>query len=458
MKQFITASVIGVLAVLFVVRQQKDVPPPHPAMRKVSVDEPGLSAKEFPYSVVRGGVHNAKEAQLATTDDGVVKLHYAGIDTRRLEAAAFKTNVLRYVSYRVSDQIYWTAKQVTIRAGEPVLCDGRNFIRARCGNRISEHPMQPTRQNGPSEDELDTPVAELPAPSVTDTLTAALLNETFLLKQPSEEATTPTTIDRWGPPGGSSTPGRPVASTVGPPVVWGVLPPGPIAPPGRVVPPGSLVPPGSPVGPPVAPPEGPPVSPPVGPPVAPPEGPPVSPPVAPPVVPPVSPPVSPPVAPPVSPPVAPPVSPPVAPPVAPPVGPPVSPPVSPPVAPPVSPPVSPPVGPPVSPPVSPPVGPPVSPPVAPPVSPPVAPPVSPPVAPPVGPPVVPPEVPPTIPPVVVPTGPPIEVPINPLIPPIGPPPSVVTPEPNSFVLLGGVLVLGIAIARIKVLRDGRRRH
>ena len=334
MKQFITASVIGVLAVLFVVRQQKDVPPPHPAMRKVSVDEPGLSAKEFPYSVVRGGVHNAKEAQLATTDDGVVKLHYAGIDTRRLEAAAFKTNVLRYVSYRVSDQIYWTAKQVTIRAGEPVLCDGRNFIRARCGNRISEHPMQPTRQNGPSEDELDTPVAELPAPSVTDTLTAALLNETFLLKQPSEEATTPTTIDRWGPPGGLSTPGRPVASTVGPPVVWGVLPPGPIAPPG----------------------------PPVGPPVGPPEGPPV------------------------------------------------------------------------------------------------APPVSPPVAPPVGPPVVPPEVPPTIPPVVVPTGPPIEVPINPLIPPIGPPPSVVTPEPNSFVLLGGVLVLGIVIARIKVLRDGRRRH
>jgi hypothetical protein len=179
MKQFITAWVIGVLAVLLVLRQQKDAPPPRPAMQKVSIDEPVPSAMEFPYSVVRGGVHNALEAQLAT-DDGIVKLHYSGIDTGRLEAVAFKTNVLRYVSYRVSDRIYWTAKPVTIKAGEPVLCDGRNFIRARCGNRISEHPMQPTRQNGPSEEELDTPLPGLPPPSTTNALTAALINETFL--------------------------------------------------------------------------------------------------------------------------------------------------------------------------------------------------------------------------------------------------------------------------------------
>ena len=156
MKQFITAVVIGLLVVLFVFHQQKDVRQPRPPIQKAMVDEPILSAMEFPYSVVRGGVHNANEARMAM-DDGVVKLHYAGIDTRRLEATAFKTNAVRYVSYRVSDQIFWTAKPVTIKAGEPVLCDGRNFIRARCGNRISEHPMQPTRQNEPSEEELDTP-------------------------------------------------------------------------------------------------------------------------------------------------------------------------------------------------------------------------------------------------------------------------------------------------------------
>jgi hypothetical protein len=46
----------------------------------------------------------------------------------------------------------------------------------------------------------------------------------------------------------------------------------------------------------------------------------------------------------------------------------------------------------------------------------------------------------------------------PTIPPDIPPPSQVTPEPDSLVLFGSVLVLGIAAARIKALRDGRRKH
>jgi len=411
MKQFITAWVIGLLVVLFISHEQKDVPHPRLSIQKVIVSEPILSTKEFPYSVVRGGVHNANEAQDAT-DDEVVKLHYAGIDTRRLEATAFQTNALRYVSYRVSDRIFWTAKRVTIKAGEPVLCDGRNFIRARCGNRISEHPMQPTRQIEPSEAELDTPVPEysessIAPPLLANMFTSSSLDETSLIEQPSEQAASSATLGLGGSPGGYMIP--PLAQ----PLVMAFVPPGlPFL--------------GSPIIPGVVPPE----------PVAPP-GAPVVPPVAPPVVPPAAPPVSPP--------------------VAPPVGPPVAPPVSPPVAPPVGPPVAPPVGPPVAPPVSPPVAPPVSPPVAPPVGPPVAPPVGPPVAPPVGPPVVPPEG-PLGPPVNPPVGPPIEPPIEPpIMPPISPPPSI-TPEPNSFVLFGGVLVLGIAIARIKMLRDGRRKH
>jgi hypothetical protein len=62
-----------------------------------------------------------------------------------------------------------------------------------------------------------------------------------------------------------------------------------------------------------------------------------------------------------------------------------------------------------------------------------------------------------------PLGPPIESPIQPVIEapimlPMVAPPSVITPEPDSFALFGGVLVLGIAIAGIKILRDGRRMH
>jgi hypothetical protein len=68
-----------------------------------------------------------------------------------------------------------------------------------------------------------------------------------------------------------------------------------------------------------------------------------------------------------------------------------------------------------------------------------------------------------IPPVVPPEGPPI-VPVieilvvPPTVPVDIPPSSLVTPEPGSLVLFGSVLVLGIAMARIKALRDGRRKH
>jgi hypothetical protein len=55
---------------------------------------------------------------------------------------------------------------------------------------------------------------------------------------------------------------------------------------------------------------------------------------------------------------------------------------------------------------------------------------------------------------------PIEVPLiaPPIMPLVSPPGTLITPEPDTFVLFGGVLVLGIAIARIKALRDRRRKH
>jgi hypothetical protein len=67
---------------------------------------------------------------------------------------------------------------------------------------------------------------------------------------------------------------------------------------------------------------------------------------------------------------------------------------------------------------------------------------------------------PTGPSSVPPVGPPIEVPLiaPPIIPLVSPPATLITPEPDTFVLFGGVLVLGIAIARIKALRDRRRKH
>ena len=416
MKIFVAAVVIGLPLYLVVSQQRKPAPEPESGIQETIFDPPKAPAKEFPYSVVRGGVHDSNEAQQATVDQ-VVKLHYAGIDTRRLAATAYKTDTLRYVSYRVSDKIYWTAKPVSIKAGETVLCDGKNFIRARCGNRISERPMQPTRQNEPSAEELDTAAptdsgSSISPPSLTSMFIPPLLDPTSLIEQASEQAASPATIvpgaslgGYFIPPSGQpvvGSPAAPVFSPVGAPVGPGAVAPGPVIPPGSIV--------FSPLVPPVG------VRVDAPGPVAPPAGPPIAP-AGPPVVPHVAPPMASPIVPRVFPP-GPVVS----------TGAPVFPPG--PVVP-SEPPVIPPVVPPIDAPIDTPIGPPIGPPTEPPIEPPIGPPMGPPVGPLSGP---------------------------PIIQPMDQSGSLATPEPSSLVLLGGVLVLGIATAGIKVLRDGRRKH
>jgi hypothetical protein len=99
----------------------------------------------------------------------------------------------------VVDKIFWTAKPVTIKAGETVLCDGKNFIRARCGNRISERPMRPIRQNEPSEDELDAAVSPdsgswIAPPSLTSMFTSGLFDPSVLVAEPSPDPVLPATM------------------------------------------------------------------------------------------------------------------------------------------------------------------------------------------------------------------------------------------------------------------------
>jgi len=97
----------------------------------------------YPYSVVRGGVFSAGEAKRAVEKDPVVARHYTGIDTDKLRLRKLTQDRAAYVSYRKGDEVYWTAKPVKLSAGEYVLSDGANVIRARCGNRLSESQEEP---------------------------------------------------------------------------------------------------------------------------------------------------------------------------------------------------------------------------------------------------------------------------------------------------------------------------
>jgi hypothetical protein len=121
-----------------------------------------VKRKVYPYSIVPGGAENVHEAKIEMTDPAV-RAHYAalGFNVDQLREEKLKTNLVGYVSYRMGDQIYWTAKKLTLRAGETVFTDGTHIARGRCLNCYSALPMSPVRPQEPTEKAMDLPT-EMP--------------------------------------------------------------------------------------------------------------------------------------------------------------------------------------------------------------------------------------------------------------------------------------------------------
>lgn len=119
-----------------------------------------IKRKVYPYSIVPGGAENVLQARHAMTDPAV-KAHYADFDLSQLKQVKLGASLSGYVSYRWGDKIYWTAKKITLHAGETVFTDGTHVARGRCLNCYSALPMQPTRPREPTEIALDAPV-EMP--------------------------------------------------------------------------------------------------------------------------------------------------------------------------------------------------------------------------------------------------------------------------------------------------------
>ena len=111
----------------------------------------------YRHSVVRGGVYSDAEAQTAAGRDGVVRTHYRDVNLRKLTPVVLDRSVDRYVSFRRNDRIYWSSRRMRVPKGEVLLSDGESLVRARCGNRLSETPQEPTVPRGieePTDDEL----------------------------------------------------------------------------------------------------------------------------------------------------------------------------------------------------------------------------------------------------------------------------------------------------------------
>jgi hypothetical protein len=132
----------------------------------------------YPFSVIPGGVYTAGEFSEAVATDPAVGAHYGDVTPAAMHVETVDAPRSAYMSYRIGDQIYWTKRKLALHDGERVLTDGSVTIRARCGNRLSDEPLQPTSDVEPPvqafEGDPASPVVAAPGPEVLNPLGSLL--------------------------------------------------------------------------------------------------------------------------------------------------------------------------------------------------------------------------------------------------------------------------------------------
>jgi len=195
----------------------------------------------YPYSVIPGGVSNSAELRNAVARDEVVARHYSDFDLRKVRVARLQEARAVFVSYRVASQIFWTKNRLTLRAGETVLTDGEHMARTRCGNRISQVPVGPVLNSGPSPEAMEIPAEGglLAAPESSLELPLALPPATTIMVPPPQAPPSifipiiPPLFPSGGTPSSPGIPVGPLPPPNGPPTPSGppTPPPPPVTPP-----------------------------------------------------------------------------------------------------------------------------------------------------------------------------------------------------------------------------------
>jgi hypothetical protein len=126
-----------------------------------AAEEQSLRSREgrpvYPYSVVPGGVEDARELKWVAEHDPVVASHYAGFDYDHARVVRLVLARTVYVSYRIGNKVYWSRHRISLKKGETVITDGTMTARTRCGNRVEEVPQQATSSSEPPAVEYDRP-------------------------------------------------------------------------------------------------------------------------------------------------------------------------------------------------------------------------------------------------------------------------------------------------------------
>lgn len=116
-----------------------------------------VSQPVYPHSVVPGGIHNLKALQEVVRRDPVASQHYSALRLKKMRFVTAPKARYAFVSYRLNNQVFWTSRRVHIPKGEVLMSDGSEWLRSRCGNRLSDTPRKPTSPSEPPVAILDTP-------------------------------------------------------------------------------------------------------------------------------------------------------------------------------------------------------------------------------------------------------------------------------------------------------------
>jgi hypothetical protein len=128
------------------------------AAQNVGITPPSTKSRVvYPYSVVPGGVESPDDLEKASVEDSVVAQHYAGFNYKRAHVVEVQEPRLVYLSYRLHNKIYWTAKQIRLHRGEKLISDGKMTARSRCGNRVSESAQKAVSPQEPPAEKFDQP-------------------------------------------------------------------------------------------------------------------------------------------------------------------------------------------------------------------------------------------------------------------------------------------------------------
>ena len=112
----------------------------------------------YPYSIVAGGVEDARELKWVAEHDPIVAAHYAGFDYDRARVVRLELAKTVYLSYRIGNHVYWTRRRVRLRKGEKLITDGKMTGRTRCANRVEEVPQQAASAAEPPAARFDEPM------------------------------------------------------------------------------------------------------------------------------------------------------------------------------------------------------------------------------------------------------------------------------------------------------------